>query len=108
MLQVCAQNAQCVCVCARANACEHCTEFAALCSKGRKSQDDGDFKTGLQLLRKPVHCMFSFLRLSVAPLMIAFCSRRSFEKSYLISGYTDYPWKHNSMTDASVCDQLYE
>ena len=64
MLQVCAHNVHYVCVCVRVcasvGASEH-TEFAALCSRGRKSQDDGDFKTGLQLLRKPVHCMFSFL-----------------------------------------------
>lgn len=46
-------RAECLCVCI----CAH-SSSASLCNRGRKSQDDGDFKTGLQLLRKPVHCMF--------------------------------------------------
>lgn len=35
-------------------------ECAALCSRGRKSQDDGDFKTQLQLVRKPAIVCFCF------------------------------------------------
>lgn len=66
MLEVCAHNVWGVCMCVFVH-----TEFAALCSRGRKSQDDGDFKTGLQLLRKPVHCMFSFLLPSAcAPFLV--------------------------------------
>lgn len=101
-----------VCVCVHKCVCAFVhSEFAALCSRGRKSQDDGDFKTGLQLLRKPVHCMFSFLLPSASARFcyvssdtaLALCSDRGFEKSHFISAHTDYPWKHNSMHDWCIC-----
>lgn len=109
MLQVCAHNLKHVCTCKCVYAFVHIV-FAALCNRGRKSQDDGDFKTGLQLLRKPVHCMFSFLLPSayapfcyVSDTPLAFCSDWGFKTSNLISAYTDYWWKHNSMHDWCMC-----
>lgn len=53
---------------------------AALCSRGRKSQDDGDFKTELQLLRKAA-AVFSF------PLPSAWTSFCSVSTSALDEGF---------------------
>lgn len=69
-----------VCICVHSSS-------AALCNRGRKSQDDGDFKTGLQLLRKPEHCMFFSSGLShCSPLRLSGLNKSNFGKQIIEGG----------------------
>lgn len=99
-------------MCAHTHACV----CAALCSRGRKSQDDGDFKTRLTAGEEACHCIFFF---SPPPTPLSNCTffllLFLFSSSPLttVNTFCMHPWSmetHGSMHElpASVCDQLYE